>query len=167
VWHRASQSGKPGGAFSVNMLSLVRDKVYQKYGDKGWYSALRLACLAGVEGQNRQMQLDTMTQSPPRHGVQHLLSLSQFRRLLHELGLRLTPAAFAAFVRQFSTDGSNSSVPFELFVKRLGGGVAGESHALGMPSDGLVSCRFRRLLLRAAVVAWVRPCGAWVFVSRP
>jgi hypothetical protein len=50
------------------------------------------------------------------------------------LGFKLTSAAFDVFVRLFSSDGSDT-VPFELFVKRLGGGVVGESHALGMPSD--------------------------------
>ena len=42
-----------GGAYAVDLMQLVRDKIYQKYGDSGFYSALRRACLAGVGAHER------------------------------------------------------------------------------------------------------------------
>ena len=67
----------------------------------------------------------------------HMLSLVQCRKLMTSLGLKLTPAAFAVFVRLFSAEagGDPDMVTFDLFVKKLGGETVGESHALGMPSD--------------------------------
>ena len=47
------QAVEEGGAYAVDLMQLVRDKIYQKYGDSGFYSALRRACLAGVGAHER------------------------------------------------------------------------------------------------------------------
>lgn len=126
-----------GGAYAVDLMQLVRNKIYQKYGEKGFYSWLRRACLSGVSAVDRHEHLDTMTKHIDPHPASVLhadqnLSLLQWRRMLKELGLQLTDAAFAACIQTFSPDGSDT-VPFSSFIDAMAGGAT--SHALGLPSE--------------------------------
>jgi Ca2+-binding EF-hand superfamily protein len=130
-------AGKTGGTYEVDLMQLVRSKIYQKYGEKGMYSWLRRACLAGVSAVDRFEHLDTMTKhlEPLAHHQENALenlSLMQWRRMLKELGLQLTDDAFASCVRMISPDGSDL-VPFGIFTDVMAG--KSESHALGLPSE--------------------------------
>ena len=50
-----SGEAPPQGSYKVDLLPLIKQKVYQKHGDRGFYSVLRLTCLAGMEDRYKNL----------------------------------------------------------------------------------------------------------------
>ena len=132
---RTVEAGQPAGRYPIDLIKLVQNKIYQKYGEKGMYSWLRRACMTGVCSVDRFENLDPIKRPLTKHTEDEApqsLSLLQWRTMLLDLGLHLTDAAFAACVQKFSQDGTDL-VPFVRFTDVMLGKAG--SHALNLPSE--------------------------------
>eukprot|EP01052_Picozoa_sp_SAG31_P012385 SAG31_NODE_723_length_12568_cov_3.102494_5_plen_658_part_00 len=114
-----------GRGQSVDLFDLVRDKVYRKYKTNEFFNAIRIACLANK---------DTKFQQDRGPGTEGMLSLELLRIFLYRAcGLRLTPAAFSAFVRIFDKAGTGM-----VEISHFGQMIVGHDYPadyISMPSE--------------------------------
>ena len=117
-----------GRGQSVDLFELVRNKIYRKYKTTEFFNAIRIACMANKDTHFEQTG-----------ATEGMLSLELLRVFLYRsCGLRLTPAAFNAFVKIFDKDGSGM-----IELSHFGQMLVGHDYPsyIAMPSEKAAAAR--------------------------